>query len=1758
MEAYSVEFLARSGGILPPQIVLPSAQEKSDSLEGQSGEEKQFAQSKFAKQRRWKDKKGDKDGKKNKMAQVKAMKKVRKDLGNKPLGPQAGLSDIEDNLPPDCLSEHTLEEEMCSSYHDDIKVETVEEGDIDFNSHSDHESENNAEAEPQEKQLPHTSYPFQKNLHYHMCRNSKYQKVVENSSWEIGKSLEDYSKGSITRKRDECTVALNPMQAVRAALKNMGMEQREVLNIFENMLILYMKLSRDKTWGDITLTLALYAKTFTRESFLAIATESLLGILRDDGAALQPQSGEPAPSWLRVLRDANTKWQLVRANPAFEKVSKLVSICVALGICEITAFGFDLSSLTMFAESSKKVQYTASDLMGAALSTFVHFMETGYLCFETGSLKPLFYGNLDTQRFQELYQRCTMNMSYHSCGNLQKFGQIEDETFAYELEECLEMANNLSKLSVGSFERAMFLKYRDKVLSWIAEFNQSRVFGGMRVAPYTIGLFGRTAVGKSSLAHILMVYTLGVNGFNNQPEQIVTVNESDKYDSNIRSSVTGIHLDDIGNTKADFVQEATTDKIIRFCNNVPTQAVKADLAQKGKVAISPKVVVITKNVKDSCATVYSNEPTSITRRENITITVSVKSQFQTNSMLDPEKVAQNVDDEERHLPNLWELKVEQSYPIASSVEGRSPTIGWRLVDGMERASLADVLRWIRNDSAQYFKNQRSLIDNSCRLHEKLELCETCQMPVSMCECDVPGSPYYVQREKLDSQAGYTMQHLYDSWSLAQTVYRFTQRTRTWMNTVAPGIRLALHGVDGMLGTEAYARVQYIEDNVFTHVMSRLPGCFVNIDTLAHMFLVRKIMSSRLAMYCAYYALWCAVFTMTVGLLFSHSYIYVLWIPIVMMCIVLSVERDLLYTRIVNDRDTARRVVERFRQSHAVRVGALCVGLYAAYKIVKLVMMLNEGKNAAEATYKEYSSELFGQGNLDPESDGDIEMRDLQENVWQVPKLQKMPTTHKMQTITPEQLSSKVFKNLVHITLTHPETERTFSTNGFFLCSNVLVIPQHVLNVGDNMRMSCVRNGCPGGQFRCILSRAHSVPVNGQDLVVVWVPAGGDWSNLLDDYITLDKPRDTIATLVHKTKEGNRIESALYCQVGTQESKSYGKYFGARYNVQFPTFKGLCMSTVISAGKSPRIIGFHVAGKDKEFLGSCASPTCKELQDAVKELYTIPGTLRAMSTGTMEGSVLDVQFFEGEAIHVKSPLNFIPEGEITSFTAYGSVIGRAKTFSQVEATPMSPIVERVCGVPQLWDKPKFGVGYPWQKALLKRITPALGVEGEFLVWAVKDYAVSLIQYIDMYPSLSREISPLSREEIVNGKIGKRFIDKMPANTAIGYPLTGPKSRYYFDVAVPDDPRRVDCVDLPSQFWEEAERLECIYMKGERAYPVLKACLKDEPTPRTKDKVRDFLALPVAFQILVRKYFLPIARVLSMLPLQSECAVGINATGPEWQQMHDHVVKFGAERILAGDYKAYDLKMPAQLSQAAFSIFINIAAHFGYSNEHLCIMRGIATDLTYPLVAYNGDLIAFNNTNPSGHNLTVYINCIVNSLLLRCAFCASYGVNPEVKFRDVCALITYGDDCIGSVSEEYPLYNHCSVAKYLSERGMEFTMPDKESNPIPYLHMLDCDFLKRKSVYHPMIRYNLGALDEMSIFKSLHSVLKSDAVTMTEQMISNLDGAAREFFCHGEEIYKKRVKELLAVATEIGVEHACRELGYTYEDRIAKWIAQYTDG
>ena len=314
---------------------------------------------------------------------------------------------------------------------------------------------------------------------------------------------------------------------------------------------------------------------------------------------------------------------------------------------------------------------------------------------------------------------------------------------------------------------------------------------------------------------------------------------------------------------------------------------------------------------------------------------------------------------------------------------------------------------------------------------------------------------------------------------------------------------------------------------------------------------------------------------------------------------------------------------------------------------------------------------------------------------------------------------------------------------------------------------------------------------------------------------------------------------------------------------------------------------------------------------------------------------------------------------------------------------------------------------------------------------------------------------------------------------------------------------------------------------------------------------------ALPLLIRKYYLPIARILSMQPLLSECAVGINAQGPEWDQLARHVKKYGEDRILAGDYSKYDLRMPAQVMFAAFRTMMDIARHSGnYTERDLCIMEGIATDVCYPLMAYNGDLIQHYGSNPSGQNLTVYINSIVNALLFRCAYYHVTKDRADVpEFRDACSLITYGDDAKSSVHKDFPEFNHISVAEFLADHDMKFTMPDKESEPTPYMTDQDADLLKRKNIYSPDTGVIMGALDEDSIFKSLHATLKSKTLTKEQQSMQNIDGALREWFSHGRKKYEERRAQMLEVARRAEIAHGCTVIHETFDDRLRQWKEKY---
>jgi hypothetical protein len=163
------------------------------------------------------------------------------------------------------------------------------------------------------------------------------------------------------------------------------------------------------------------------------------------------------------------------------------------------------------------------------------------------------------------------------------------------------------------------------------------------------------------------------------------------------------------------------------------------------------------------------------------------------------------------------------------------------------------------------------------------------------------------------------------------------------------------------------------------------------------------------------------------------------------------------------------------------------------------------------------------------------------------------------------------------------------------------------------------------------------------------------------------------------------------------------------------------------------------------------------------------------------------------------------------------------------------------------------------------------------------------------------------------------------------------------------------------------------------------------------------------------------------------------------------------------------------------------------------------------------------------------------------------NPP-PFREVAAMITYGDDVKGSIKEGYDEFNHISYADFLKQRDMVFTMPDKESKPVPYMRDEDADFLKRHNIYNEELQQWMGALDEESIFKSLTSVLRSNSISLLEQSAQNIEGALREWFAYGREIYEKRRQQMKIVAARHGISKL-RMLDVTYDQHVAFYKERY---
>nr|UNY42089.1 MAG: polyprotein 1 [Picornavirales sp.] len=1569
----------------------------------------------------------------------------------------------------------------------------------------------------------------------------------------------------------------------------------KILREFEGLILLFATLSQQSTAPGVIGVSLTWAQGRMSESLTSILSKYIQELLGKP----EPQSNDN-PDWLECLRDTRSNWELCKSNRAFKQVSKLLGILVTVGMCDQAKLTFDVGQFNIFTPQMLERHVNAFDLFDALFETVIFFVEGAYLCYQEGSLKPLLINDRSAMELDKEYAQICAWFALVQNGNLARFTKMSDQEFETRMNRLATSLSALSQSLKGPEKKLVMDKFQ-KILTMQNNFITMKIASGVRHAPWAISLFGESSQGKTTLGDQLVDALLVSQALPVEKEFRCAFNASDKFMSSWTSDKLVMIFDDLSNDKPEFAERPPTRALIDVINNQMFYAPKAELEAKGKCFVEPWIVVATTNVKDLDARAYSKCPYSVQRRL-ISLTVKAKKQFQRieDGMpcgIDSSKVREYYTVDGEYKPpmfdDIWTVTVEKAVnPGDLSRSADYKPVVWRnkkLVD----ISMAECIQWAIEDFDVHKKNQEALLSGMRLRAGKMVLCphEGCKQLRGNCP-DHPWIDESIKEEPIkedskvfsDDMSMETFRSLSkadeDDWrkwweNIRSDYYAMSKEVPVDDSNLVPSAHFGRETVlattklwhsSSLLQTRVdtlYDRADKEASQLIYEKGSKFLTDFEWIKIIPAPILNHEdaptwikwfydgaikrdyeweVNRRRLTMFFLDFMFACLSYFHIKSCIYFclFSYLYYLF-----SFRQLYEKMEAQFIEDLKERNMeVRPMVKKYRDMYSKYIMATCVGIGALY-----------GAARAYRAYRD-ANPLETQGSLEPTTVKEVEERDSEKNVWTSVVKRDLPITSTSKRMSADQLDNCVRKALVYGTIPDPTGNGVM--NCAFVTSNVIIVPNHYFDRFGSEFECVFRKSNPeatGGQFTTTLSKKASYRIPRSDIRLCYTPCGGSYKDLTEYF-----PVDTMPAVpfrVHWRKKDGEILTAKGMTRPAVARTTAGEFEGGYYrNLSIDTFGGMCGAMLVSETNGSVITGVHLGGIAGSQVGCYGTITQQNIRDALEALRKVEGVALTGSAGNFETIVLGVQILKQDPLHVKSPVNYMPENSQIEYL--GTCIGRSVTKTSVKVTPISEHILDVCHVPNIYRGPKLHPDwYGWQACLSNMANPAKQYPHSLLDIAVRDYKEPLLEVFRNKKMQWCEACPLTDHENLCGIPGKKFIDAIKLNTSVGFPLSGPKRDHVIEVE-PTEEWPCNRV-LEEVMMDDIRRIEQLYVKGERGYPIAKACKKDEIL--ASDKCRIFYGNALSLTFLIRKYYLPILRVLQMNPLKSECAVGINSHGPEWQKLHEYMTKFGTDRLFGGDYGKYDQKLPSQLIIASLRILIDLARECNYTETDLRVMEAMIGDIVYAYIAFNGDLIGLTaGTHISGNSLTVIINGICGSLNLRCYFYTMYpalSFEDRLKFQEWIAITTYGDDNMGSVHKDLDRFTIKGCSKFLKKYGQEYTMPDKESELADFLQPGELEFLKRTSVYHEALGRHVGALKDKSIYKSLHCFIRDKNSPDTEESAcaQNIDGALREWFNHGPVKFEQQRKLMKEVAIRARITHICTGLDLSYGERVKEWFDNY---
>lgn len=1428
-----------------------------------------------------------------------------------------------------------------------------------------------------------------------------------------------------------------------------------------------------------------------------------------------PPKAEIKPESVESVAEA---WRLLKGNKIFPKLSLAISAMSVLTVCTFEKVSFDKSYVELLSESFQDIHASAIDVVDACIESLCWMCSSGVAVIKQKSLAPLLYSDQTIHEFDEKFMYVQAEKSNAINGSLMNLAEYESK-----LQDCINIIERLNSCKLEHVVRR-YLHDKYAILVGIQDsLYVKRKNSEIRFCPIGFCLYGGSGVGKTSVAKMVMRTSLYSMGFSTDEKHQITMDMNDKYHSTLTNDIEGVYFDDLANTTSDFSDngQIPSSTIIKFFNNVPAQAVKADVGDKGKTMLNLKCGVVTTNVKHLDAAKYSNCPVSILRRlYHVTVTIKPQYQIRDSSgltgMLDQnhaDLLAQSCIGE----VDVWNFTIETAIPSGNSGFAFStlnyPINGVNVV--CKNIGLRDFLLVVRDLSVAHHTQQQNLLAGvasgvGCS-------CPKCKIPKVVCGC----------------------QAFFMSW---WDIFQFIPRSFGYLPvselSQAEALRRALLIVDNSIYDLAPYIPSFIYNSflfqwVFDYSTKRLS------DFECSCFRYIRRNHRRITFY-SYLSLFFALFF---GLPCGDT----LFSPLILTFVPFFLLFVFLLKRAVARRN--QDLVDRVVQSR----GTLSAYATRMREVIIPQSLVVLGGVAAAAITLRYLYRMYVLARVGPENGSSLDPDVIDKQPGWTGFFMRGSTQKivnpKYTNHTPSQLVNPVSKNLFFATFTGKEGGASHCCL-FMPKKHYALFPKHIFYADGDMNgkpysvMDVVvrRSTDTGGRFLFTVN-FHSCQFYG-DICLAYVPSCPDLQDLTS-VVSEEVTGAGYCELVKRQVDIKIVTERVYATHGITGHK-HMSFYGSTYTTSLAG-RGSCMSVLISVTQPSSIVGFHLGGRDEQGISGHLPQSM--LRILYEKLRNTDLVLDGGNSDILPESTYGKPFVIGP-VHHSAYVRDLPED--SCFTPIGQTAHRSEMTSHVVRSLFYDAAMRHFEIEDKWKIPELKPNWKHFNVFLDKVTkPSLPFDPLLLRIATYDYLEPLMCVVKSYTGLKR---PLTFKESVMGIPGMRFCDGLVMKTSLGYPIFGKKAKWFTDVY--EDGVLVDRVPH-AKIVEEYHRLLKCYRERRRGYPVFSGNLKDEVKDRDSMKIRIFTACPVAFSILVRMFFLPVVIFFQHYPIESEMAVGINAFGLQWQDLMDYVDSLADKNggRFGMDYSAYDTRMNSQISRAAYWIMIKLARAMGYDEDSLYIMESMVDDLTHPIVDVNGTMVALYHMNPSGNNVTVQVNCLANSIYMRMAF---FSVLPNFSnFRDWVHLTTYGDDNRCSVAEVCrSKFTFLKVQEYLLKHDIVITPPDKKSEGDHFFEDDKLDFLKRQSSYIPEIDRKIGRLEEDSILRSFLYNVKSASVDPQEVALSCVDSAMHEWFAFGRDHYEKRRSEMKLVCEDAGILHY-PILDITFEDRVKKWKENYME-